>query len=67
MNEKAVRKDNGAVIVEVSQEFYRPAEVDVLLGDPSKANTILGWEAKTDCSQLAQIMYEADFNQLKMQ
>ena len=46
--------------VEIDPKYYRPAEVDLLLGDPSKAKRILGWEAKTSMPKLAQIMVEAD-------
>ncbi|MDR7067981.1 GDPmannose 4,6-dehydratase [Pseudoxanthomonas japonensis] len=40
--------------------FYRPAEVDVLLGDPAKANTVLGWTPKTSLQQLIRMMVDAD-------
>ena len=46
--------------VVVDQRFMRPAEVDVLLGDPAKAKAILGWSAETTLEQLAAEMVEAD-------
>ncbi len=46
--------------VEIDPKYYRPAEVDLLLGDPSKAERILGWKAQTSMPMLAQIMVEAD-------
>jgi GDPmannose 4,6-dehydratase len=46
--------------VEVDPRYFRPAEVDLLLGDPSKAKTKLGWTAKTDLQGLAKIMVEHD-------
>ncbi|NCT70713.1 MAG: GDP-mannose 4,6-dehydratase [Xanthomonadaceae bacterium] len=44
----------------IDPEFYRPAEVDVLLGDPAKANTVLGWTPKTSLEQLIGMMVDAD-------
>jgi len=46
--------------VEIDPRYFRPAEVDLLLGDPSKAKEKLGWEASTDLEQLARIMTEHD-------
>lgn len=46
--------------VKIDPRYYRPSEVDLLLGDPSKAKNQLGWEAKTSLDQLAQIMVEHD-------
>ena len=47
--------------VEIDPRYYRPAEVDLLLGDPSKAKRDLGWEAETTLETLAQIMTDHDF------
>ncbi|MBD9468875.1 GDP-mannose 4,6-dehydratase [Pseudoxanthomonas sp. PXM01] len=44
----------------IDPAFYRPAEVDVLLGDPAKANTVLGWRPKTSLEQLIGMMVDAD-------
>lgn len=55
----------GRIIVEVSPKFFRPAEVDLLLGDPSKAKSVLGWEPKTVVSELCQMMVEADIDRQK--
>lgn len=46
--------------VEIDPRYFRPAEVDLLLGDPSKAKHLLGWEAKTDLAELAQLMVQHD-------
>ena len=51
---------SGKNLVRVSPRFYRPAEVDVLIGDPSKARNRLGWEASTTLESLCQMMVEAD-------
>jgi GDPmannose 4,6-dehydratase len=47
-----INKETGKIIVAVDPKYYRPAEVDLLLGDPSKAKELLGWEAKMDISQI---------------
>jgi GDPmannose 4,6-dehydratase len=51
---------NGQAIVQVNPKFYRPAEVDLLIGDASKAKAILGWEATTTLESLCKMMVEAD-------
>lgn len=58
--EQAVDTASGKVIVQVNPEFYRPAEVDLLIGDPSRARDELGWEAKTSLEELCAMMVEAD-------
>lgn len=58
--EQYIDARNGKVIVQVDPHFYRPAEVDILHGDASKAKKILKWEPKTDVQALADIMMRAD-------
>ena len=50
----------GQVVVDVDPRFYRPAEVELLLGDPSKAKAKIGWEPKVSFEALAEIMMNAD-------
>jgi GDPmannose 4,6-dehydratase len=50
----------GKVLVRVSSKFYRPAEVDLLIGNPAKAIQELGWQAKTSLEELCKMMVEAD-------
>lgn len=52
----------GEILVEVSPEFFRPAEVDLLIGDASKAKQELRWEATTDLKELVQIMVASDLS-----
>ena len=59
VNEKAVTKD-GKVIIEIDERYYRPAEVDVLLGDYTKAKEKLGWEPKVKFKELVKIMMNND-------
>ncbi len=50
----------GKVLVKVNPQFYRPAEVELLIGDPAKAKRDLGWEPKTTLEQLCEMMVKAD-------
>ena len=58
--EYAIEPQTGKIRVRVNPEFYRPAEVDLLIGNPSKAKNILGWAPQTTLEQLCQMMVEAD-------
>jgi GDPmannose 4,6-dehydratase len=51
--------------IEVDKRYQRPTEVDALIGDPSKAEKILGWKAKTDWKALAKLMVDADLEKAK--
>ena len=64
--EKGVDVKTGRVLVEVNKEFYRPAEVEVLIGDASKAKAALGWAPKTDFKDMVAIMAEADIKRLEV-
>jgi GDPmannose 4,6-dehydratase len=59
-NEQALDRATGKTVMRVDPRFYRPAEVDLLIGDPAKARAILGWEATTSLEELCRIMVEAD-------
>lgn len=58
--ERAVDAGTGKVVVAINPKFYRPAEVELLIGNPEKAKRQLGWEPKTSLEQLARMMVEAD-------
>ena len=58
-NEQGIDPD-GRVLVEVDPAYFRPAEVDLLLGDPSKAKRVLGWEPTVSLPELAKMMVEND-------
>lgn len=60
---KGTDRKTGKVMVEVSPEFYRPAEVDLLIGNPEKAKKKLGWEPKVKFNELVQMMVEWDLRQ----
>ncbi|RPF71441.1 GDP-mannose 4,6-dehydratase [Aurantiacibacter spongiae] len=60
LDEKAYAKDDGRVLVEVDPRYFRPTEVDLLIGDPKKAREKLGWMHETPVRDLAREMVEAD-------
>ena len=53
------------VIVEVDKEFFRPAEVDLLIGNPGKAKRKLKWKPNTSLKKLVQLMVDYDVSQIK--
>jgi GDPmannose 4,6-dehydratase len=57
--------DNGITIIEVDEKYYRPAEVEILLGDSTKAKNDLGWEPKVKFEELVKIMMEHDIKNIK--
>ncbi|MEK7453017.1 MAG: GDP-mannose 4,6-dehydratase [Patescibacteria group bacterium] len=63
VNEKGINKKTGKIIIEIDQKYFRPAEVDILLGDYSKAKEKLGWEPKVKFEELVKIMTEADYEE----
>tara|TARA_B100000242_G_scaffold293237_1_gene270723 strand:+ start:10827 stop:11861 length:1035 start_codon:yes stop_codon:yes gene_type:complete len=64
-DEIAVRKDTGDLVVKVNKKFYRPAEVDLLIGDSSKAQKTLNWVPKTSLEELCYLMVKADLKRNK--
>ncbi|USX26415.1 GDP-mannose 4,6-dehydratase [Oxalobacteraceae bacterium OTU3CINTB1] len=64
-NEIGTCKKTGKVLVRVNPKFYRPAEVELLIGDPAKATEKLGWKPQTTLEQLCQMMVEADLRRNK--
>lgn len=61
LQEKGVDAKTGKVLIEIDPNYYRPTEVDLLLGDASKAKEILGWEPKVKFEELIKLMVEAEF------
>ena len=58
--EIAVNTANGQTVMRVNPQFYRPAEVELLIGNPAKAKAVLGWEPTTTLEQLCLMMVQAD-------
>ena len=59
-DERGIDVDSGKTIMRINKKFYRPAEVDLLVGDASHAKNILDWEAKTTLESLCNMMVKAD-------
>lgn len=65
IEEKGINKLTGEVVVEVDPKYFRPTEVDQLLGDPTKAKTLLGWNpTKTSFEELVKIMVTKDMEKI---
>ncbi|MDR1922645.1 MAG: GDP-mannose 4,6-dehydratase [Candidatus Adiutrix sp.] len=64
-NEEGLCRRTGQVLVRVNPKFYRPAEVNLLIGDASKARAELGWRPKTTLEELCRLMVEADLERVK--
>ncbi len=60
VDEIGINKRNGKTIVKINKKFFRPAEVDVLLGNPAKAEKILGWKREISFSELVERMVKND-------
>ena len=59
-SETAIDKATGQLVMRINPRFYRPAEVDLLIGDPGKATRLLGWKPETTLEQLCEMMVKAD-------
>lgn len=64
VNEKGIDRKTGKVLVELSPKYFRPAEVELLCGDFTKAREVLGWRPKTTFKKLIEIMVEADLRRV---
>ena len=65
VDEVGIDKSSGNTIVEVDPRYFRPTEVDTLLGDPSKAKSVLGWERKVTFKELVEEMVKSDHEEAK--
>lgn len=65
LNERGIDRKSGKVIIEINPKYLRPKEVDILIGDASKARKVLGWKPKTNFAQIAKIMALADLEYVK--
>jgi GDPmannose 4,6-dehydratase len=65
IDEKGYDQSSGACIVSVDPKYFRPTEVETLLGDPTKAREKLGWEPKVQFEQLVAEMVESDLEEAK--
>ena len=68
VNEQGICTKTGNVLIEVDPKYFRPAEVEQLLGDPTKAKTLLGWNpCKTPFPELVRLMVQSDLEKVKHQ
>ena len=58
-------KETGKVIIKVNKKFFRPAEVDILLGNPEKAESVLGWKREISFDELVERMVKNDMELVK--
>jgi len=65
VNEKGLEKGTGRVLVEIDPRYFRPTEVDLLLGDPTKAREKLGWKPSCDLAQLVKEMVTSDLDSVR--
>jgi GDPmannose 4,6-dehydratase len=66
VDEKGIDVNSGKVVIAVDPRYFRPAEVDMLLGNPAKAKEKLGWEAKTGFDGLVAMMVESDLEKTRL-
>lgn len=66
LKEQGIDTKTGKVLIEIDPRYYRPAEVDVLLGDATKAKEKLNWEPKVKFKELTKLMVEAEISDLKI-
>ena len=65
VDEKGILQSSGKEVVSIDPNYFRPTEVDLLIGDYSKAKNLLGWEPKIKFKELVSIMVNADFEKIK--
>jgi len=65
LNEKGILKSSGKEVIGIDPRYFRPTEVDILIGNYAKAKQKLGWEPKTRFNELVKIMVTADFEKMK--
>ena len=66
IDEKGILKSSGQMVVNINPRYFRPTEVELLIGDASKAKTNLGWVPKVTFAELVKIMVTADYNKQKV-
>ncbi|RWQ53032.1 GDP-mannose 4,6-dehydratase [Mesorhizobium sp.] len=65
IDEKGIDAKSGTVLIEVDPRYFRPTEVELLIGDPSKAERVLGWKATTSLDAMVQEMVRSDLETVK--
>ncbi len=65
LNDKGILKSTGKTVVEINPRYFRPTEVELLIGNPKKAFDKLGWKPKITFEDLVKIMVKADYEKIK--
>ena len=65
IEEKGIDKKTNKVVIDIDPQYFRPVEVESLLGDNSKIRENLGWNPKTSFSELVKLMIESDLNEIR--
>jgi GDPmannose 4,6-dehydratase len=65
LNERGKLKSSGKEVICIDPRYFRPTEVDILIGNPAKANEKLGWKPKITFKELVRIMVNSDFEKAK--
>ena len=65
LDEKGIDKKTNKCVISVDPKFFRPAEVDLLLGDPTKAENDLGWKRTVEFKSLVEMMASSDYDAVK--
>lgn len=65
VDEKGINANTGEIIVEINPRYFRPTEVEILIGDYAKAKAAFGWEPKVKFEKLVKIMIDADFAEIQ--
>jgi GDPmannose 4,6-dehydratase len=65
IEEKGILKSSGSEVVGIDPRYFRPTEVDILIGNPAKVKKILGWEPRVTFKELVKIMVDSDFEKAK--
>ena len=65
LNEKGILKSSGKEVIGIDPRYFRPTEVDILIGNPARAKEILGWVPKITFRELVKIMVDSDFEKVK--
>ena len=64
-NEQGIDRVSRKVLIEIDPNYYRPTEVDILIGSPEKAKRELGWQPRTNFHELVKIMVQADVEKVR--
>lgn len=65
VNEKGLDKKSGKILIEIDDKYFRPTEVDLLIGDASKAKKLLNWQPKVTLDELIEMMVKADLQSVR--